>query len=262
MYRPRVIPVLLLKHKGLVKTVCFKNPKYIGDPINAVRIFNDLEADELVFLDITATIEKRTIAKDLIKKIGDEAFMPFAVGGGIKTITDIRELLNAGAEKVVINTAAIENPSLIKEAALIFGNQSLILSVDVKKNIFGNKKIYVKRGRVAIKRDIIDYCNYMVELGIGEILINSIDRDGTMNGYDLELIRLVSESVKVPVIAVGGAGKLEDMVEAVKIGKVNAVAAGSLFVYHGPRKAVLINYPDKEELKSLFKNIYVNEIYE
>lgn len=253
MFRPRVIPVLLLSGSGLVKTVKFKNPKYIGDPINAVKIFNDLEADELVFLDITATNQHRTISSSLIKDIGDEAYMPFAAGGGIKNLNDIREILSYGAEKVVLNSCLMANHGLVSEAAGKFGSQSIIVSIDVRRNVFGGYKIYTKSGSVKINSNLTDFCCQMQELGAGEILINSIDNDGVMSGYDYDLIKLVSNSVSIPVIACGGAGNLNDFSKAVFDSGASAVAAGSMFVFHGPRRAVLINYPPKKELMRIFK---------
>lgn len=254
MFLPRIIPVLLLKGKGLVKTINFKEPRYIGDPINAVKIFNDLKADELVFLDIAASKEGRTIAIDLVKNIGDEAFMPFAVGGGIKSVKQIGALISAGAEKVVINTESINNQALIPEAANHFGSQSIIVSIDVKKNIFGDYKIYTGSGKIKNHVDLIDHIHNIERLGAGEILINSIDNDGLMSGYDLKLIKVVTESVTIPVIACGGAGCLDHLKQTFDYTNVSALAAGSMFVYHGSRKAVLINYPSKIELLRLFKD--------
>jgi len=254
MFLPRVIPVLLLKGKGLVKTVKFKNPTYIGDPINAVRIFNDLKADELIFLDITASKEKRLISLELVKEIGDEAFMPFGVGGGISNIHQIEDILKAGAEKVILNTNAFLKPKLIKESSKYFGSQSIVVSIDVKKSIFGKYDIYIFDGSKKVKIDIGEYAKKIEDLGAGEIIINSIDKDGMMNGYDLEIIKFLSEKVNVPVIACGGAGNLIHFKQAFEKGKAHSLAAGSLFVYHGARKAVLINYPTKKELKELFIN--------
>ena len=253
MFRPRVIPVLLLKDKGLIKTVKFNKSRYIGDPINAVRIFNDLEADELVFLDIYASKEKRTISLDLVKEIGDEAYMPFAVGGGINKLTDVEKILKAGAEKVVLNTVLYTNVELIKEISKRFGSQSIIASVDVKKNFFGKNIACIKSGKDKVSVPLIDYIKNIEQMGAGEIMINSIDRDGVMKGYDISLIKRVSENVDIPVIACGGAGCLNDMREASIKAYASALAAGSLFVYHGPRNAVLINYPEKEELNEIFR---------
>ena len=253
MFLPRVIPVLLLKNKGLVKTVKFKAPKYVGDPINAVKIFNDLEADELVFLDITASKEGRPISTELVKNIGDEAFMPFAVGGGITELKQIEELLKAGAEKVVLNTASLKKPRLITEASEFFGNQSIVVSIDVKKNIFNKKTVWINDGKQNTKLDPISHAKAVEQLGAGEIIINSIDNDGVMEGYDIELIKSISNAVSIPVVACGGAGGLDDLKDAYQYGKASALAAGSMFVFHGPRRAVLINYPEKNELLKLFE---------
>ncbi|MBA4320946.1 MAG: imidazole glycerol phosphate synthase subunit HisF [Flavobacterium sp.] len=254
MFIPRIIPVLLLKGKGLVKTVKFnkKTASYIGDPINAVKIFNDMEADELVFLDILASLENRSVSVETVKDIGDEAFMPFAVGGGIKTIDQIKELINAGAEKVILNTVSIENPELITQASGLFGNQSIIISIDVKKNSSGKYKVYSHCGSKETKLNPVEYARQVALLGAGEIMINSIDRDGTMEGYDLELVQKIADAVSVPLIACGGAGKLTDFYNAAKTGNASAVAAGSMFVFHGQKRAVLINYPSKEEMKEIF----------
>jgi cyclase len=253
MFRPRIIPTLLLRNLGLVKSVGFKDYKYIGDPINAVKIFNDLKADELVFLDILASKEKRVISLDFVLKVGDEANMPFSVGGGLRTIRDIRSVLRAGAEKVVINTYAAEDPAFIRKAAEEFGSSTITVCIDVKKKIFGKQQVYINGGSKATSLDPVPFAKLMEEMGAGELIINSIDRDGSMEGYDIELIRTVSDSVTIPVVALGGAGKLNDLNEAVKNGHASAVAAGSLFVFHGPRRAVLINYPQPEELKNIFK---------
>jgi cyclase len=257
MFRPRIIPVLTLKGKGLVKTIKFdkKKARYIGDPINAVHIFNDLEADELIFLDITASLENRCISPELVKSIGEEAYMPFAVGGGITNIKQIHELISAGAEKVVINTACIKTPGLISEASRQFGNQSILAAIDVRKNLFGRYKIFVYDGSRQVNTDIEQHIKTLEKSGAGELFINSIDRDGTMSGYDLELVKYISDLVKIPVIACGGAGKLSDLANVTGMANASAAAAGSLFIFHGSRNAVLINYPDKAELLMTLENI-------
>lgn len=252
MFLPRIIPVLLLSGKGLVKTTRFKSPKYIGDPINAVKIFNDLKADELVFLDINASKEGRYISKEIVKNIGDEAFMPFGVGGGISEIRQVEELLKAGAEKVIINTQAFHNPNLVKDAASNFGSQSVVVSVDVKRSLFGKQTVFVKCGCVNTGMNVIEYAKRIEELGAGELILNSIDNDGMMQGYDIDLIKKVSSSVNIPVVACGGAGTYEDLRKAYNEGEAHALSAGSMFVYHGPRKAVLINYPSKVEIREVF----------
>ncbi len=252
MFRPRVIPVLLLKGQGLVKTMQFNTSRYIGDPINAVRIFNDLEVDELVFLDILASKENRTISVDLVKQIGDEAYMPFAVGGGIKTIKDALALIKAGAEKIILNTTFVKQPALVSNLAATIGNQSVVVSIDVKKNWLGNYYAYSCGATEKVSETPIDLARKAEQLGAGEIIINSIDQDGKMQGYDLELIRQITQSVSIPVVACGGAGKLHHLRDAVEAG-AHAVAAGSLFVYHGARNAVLVNYPDKNQLIKNFR---------
>jgi cyclase len=252
MFRPRIIPVLLLRNLGLVKSVRFKDFRYIGDPINAVRIFNDLHADELVFLDITASKEKRKISLDFVRKVGDECNMPFAVGGGIRTIEDIREILNSGAEKVVINTVAAEKPDFIRQASEEFGSSTIVISMDVKKKFLGDNTVWTYSGSKATNYDPVTYAKLVAEKGTGEIIIQSIDHDGMMEGYDIDLISEISNSVTIPVIACSGAGSYQHLRQAVKEANASAVAAGSLFVYHGARRAVLVNYPSPEELSKMF----------
>lgn len=252
MFRPRVIPCLLLKNNGLVKSVKFRDYTYIGDPLNAVKIFNEKNADELIFLDITATKEKRTISVDLVKKIGEECDMPFAVGGGICKTEQIRDLLKAGAEKVCINSFVFEDFSFIRKAADEFGSSTIVVSVDVKKKLLGKQQVFVQAGTKSTGMDPVSYVQKVAEMGAGEIIINSIDLDGTMQGYDTELIKSVADAVDVPVVALGGAGSLNHLKEAVDKGNASAVAAGSMFVFHGPRRAVLINFPTQKELMNLF----------
>ncbi len=246
MYRPRIIPVLTLKDKGLIKTVGFGNYKYIGDPINAVKIFNDKEVDELVFLDIHASKENRTIDTNLIKEIADEAFMPFAAGGCIKDVTSALAIIKAGAEKVVINSAFAERPQLVTEIANETGNQSVIVSIDVKKNWLGKWQAFAYSGTKKTTKGPLELALMAEDYGAGEIMLTSISNDGKMEGYDLELIESICQKTNIPVIACGGAGNTQDFQKAIKAG-ANAVAAGSMFVYHGPHKAVLINYPEKQK---------------
>lgn len=248
MIRPRVIPCLLLKNEGLVKTVKFKDPKYLGDPINIVRIFNDKEVDELVFLDITATIENRRPNFELLGKITSECFMPLGYGGGIRDMDDVKRLLAMGVEKIVLNTSAVENPSLIRAAADYAGSQAVIISMDVKKTLFDKYEIFTRSGKTGTGLDPVKFAVEMERQGAGEILVNSIDRDGTMQGYDLELIRRVADSVTVPVVACGGAGNIQHLAEAIQAG-ASAAGAGSMFVFQGPLRGVLISYPAQEELK-------------
>ncbi len=249
MLKTRVIPCLLLRNKGLVKTVKFKDPRYVGDPFNAVKIFNDKEVDELIFLDITATLEKRKPNFKIISEIASECFMPFGYGGGISTLEEVQELFNLGVEKVILNTQAAENPSFVERCARLFGSQSIVISIDVKKSLFGKHEVYTRSGTKNIKLEPTLYARQMQEAGAGEIFLNSIDRDGTMQGYDLPLIRKVSEAVKVPVVACGGAEKIEDFEQAVREGRASAVSAGSMFVFHGKHRAVLITYPSIKDLE-------------
>jgi len=248
----RVIPCLLLKGQGLVKTVKFKHPKYVGDPINAVKIFNDKEVDELIFLDIEATVEGRRPPIKLISEIASECFMPLSYGGGLNDLDDIKAIFNLGVEKVIINSYAVENPHFINEASKLYGNQSIVVAIDVRKNSAGKYEIFTRGGGKKTGLDPVQHAMEMERLGAGEIFLNSIDRDGTMEGYDIDLIKKVTESVSIPVIACGGAGKISDFVDAVKKGGASAAAIGSLFVFHGKHRAVLINYPEKEDWVGLF----------
>jgi cyclase len=249
MLRTRVIPCLLLKGQGLVKTVKFRNPKYVGDPINAVKIFNDKEVDELVFLDIEATVERRKPPIKLISDIASECFMPLAYGGGLRDLNDIKTIFNLGVEKVIINSYAIENSDFVKEASKRYGTQSIVVAVDVKRNAFGKYEVFSLGGRKKTKLNLVDHSKEMEELGAGEIFLNSIDRDGTMEGYDVVMIKRVTEAVSIPVIACGGAGRISDFTEAVRKGGASAVAAGSMFVFHGKHRAVLITYPLMKDLE-------------
>lgn len=253
MLRYRIIPTLLLKNNGLVKTTRFKNPVYVGDPINAVKIFNEKEVDELIILDITATLENNEINYKNIEEIISEAFMPIGYGGGINNMEQIEKLFKIGVEKVILNTSAHLNPSLIKKAALTFGNQSIVVAIDIKKDIFGNNKIYTHSGTKKQSINLLTALKTYEDLGVGEIFINSIERDGTMKGYDYNLIKLVSENITVPVVASGGAGEIDHFLQAINSG-ASAVAAGAMFVFHGVHRAVLINYPKYIELEKLIKH--------
>ena len=252
MYRPRIIPVLLLKNLGLVKSVRFNNYKYIGDPINAVKIFNELKADELVFLDIEATNQNRLISLEFVKEIGEEANMPFAVGGGIKSLDDIRKVTNAGAEKVIINSAAALNPKFIESAAKVFGSSTITVCIDVKKKFLGGIKTWTNSGTKSTSFFPLDFAKKMQEAGAGEIIIQSIERDGMMNGYDIDLIRNISEAITIPVVALGGAGNIEDLINGAKYGFANGLAAGSMFVFQGANRGVLLNYIPEIKKRSYF----------
>ena len=252
MLGTRVIPCLLLDRGRLVKTVKFRDPKYVGDPINAVRIFNDKEVDELIVLDIGATAHARDIDFGLLGELAGECFMPFAYGGGIATMSDIERLFRLGVEKVVLNTAAVESPELVRQASSAFGSQSVVVAVDVKRDWFGRPGVRVRGGRKSVKTGFRDHLVAMQVAGAGELVINSIDRDGTRSGYDVDLLREAAAAVTVPVIALGGAGSLRDMRYAADQAGVSALAAGSLFVLHGPNRAVLIQYPGYAALRKVF----------
>ena len=252
MVRYRIIPCLLLKNHGLVKTIKFSNPSYVGDPINIVRIFNDKEVDELVFLDISATIEKREIPFHRISQIAEECFMPLGYGGGIRHLEDVKEILSLGVEKVIINTYAIENPTFIRKSADLVGSQSVVVSIDVKRNFLGKYHVYTHGGSKNTGVDPVTHAVNMEAAGAGELLLNSMDRDGTMTGFDLDLIKRVTEAVNIPVVACGGAREKIDLVKAIKKGGAAAAAAGSMFVFHGKHRAVLISYPNQEMIQTEF----------
>lgn len=248
MLKTRVIPCLLLKGSGLVKTQRFKEPKYVGDPINAIRIFNDKEVDELLLLDITASREGKGPAFDTIRDIASECFMPVAYGGGIRSMDDIRRILKAGIEKVVLNTAAIDNPQLVRQAADEFGSQAVVVSIDARRKLLGRYEVVARGATQGTGLHPVEQAQKMEQCGAGEIFLTAVDRDGTMEGYDLELLQRVASKVHVPVIAAGGAGKVQDFGDAVRHG-ASAVSAGAMFVFHGPHRAVLITYPGRAELE-------------
>jgi imidazole glycerol-phosphate synthase subunit HisF len=249
MFRPRIIPVLLLNRDHLVKSLNFKNYRYIGDPINAVRIFNELKADELSFLDISATKNNRSISIDIIKDIGEEANMPFSVGGGIKDLSRIREIISAGAEKVIIGSHAVVDPEFIKQAAEEFGSSTITVCMDVKKKLLGKKQVWTINGSRPSGIDPLEFAQLMEEYGAGEIIVQSIENDGKMKGYDLELIKNISDNLNIPTVALGGAGNLDDLKMAYTHAHASGLAAGSLFVYYGSNKGVLINYPEKQDIR-------------
>lgn len=249
MRRFRIIPVLLMKNGGLYKTIGFKNPKYIGDPINAVKIFNEKETDELILLDYNASSDSRSIDFKKIEEIAGEAFMPMAYGGAIKTLDDAKRVFDCGFEKVVLNSALFNNIGLINKIADIYGAQAVVGSVDYKKNFFGSSKVYAQSGSKNTGYDPLEWVKKLEQHGVGEIMLNSIDRDGTWTGYDTELISKITAAINVPLIACGGAGKIEDMKDAVKSG-ASAVAAGSMFVFQKKGMGVLISFPTGVNLQS------------
>lgn len=224
---------------------------YIGDPINAVRIFSEKEVDETVVLDICASRDGREPNYQLIEELAGEAFMPLAYGGGIRTLDQIRRLIRSGVEKVVINSAAAESTSIIREAADIFGSQAVVAAIDIRRSIFGKYRVVTKSGTIETKLDLYAYVEHLVSAGVGEIFVNNIDLDGTMKGYDLPLIRSITELVNVPVVACGGAGSTSHLFDGIHAGGASAVAAGSMFVFHGKHKAVLISYPTSLEIDQL-----------
>ncbi|MFN2439281.1 MAG: AglZ/HisF2 family acetamidino modification protein [Chitinophagaceae bacterium] len=242
MRRVRIIPVLLLNKGGLYKTVKFKNAKYVGDPINAVKIFNEKEADELLLLDYKASVENRKPDYAKIKEIAEEAFMPMAYGGGIKNLEDAKKVFDCGFEKIVLNSILFENISLIEKVANIYGSQSVVGCIDVKKNFFGKYHVYSFSGTKNTSREPLKWAKEIESKGVGEIILNSIDNDGTWNGYLFDLIKEVSHKINVPMIACGGAGSEEDFRKAVAAG-ASAVAAGSMFVFQKKEMGVLISFP-------------------
>jgi len=250
MLKTRIIPCLQLIDMSLVKTVQFGNPGYIGDPINTVRIFNELEVDELCFLDIRATIQKRSPNLKILSEIANECFMPLSYGGGVKHSETAKKILSIGFEKIIINTAALENTRLITEIALHSGIQSVIVSIDFKKSIWGGYIVYSNDGTKKKKINHIEWALIAEKAGAGELLITSMDRDGTWNGFDIDIIRNISDAVSIPVIANGGAGSIEDIIKVVRDGKASAVALGSMVVYQQKGMGVLVNFPDKSKLEN------------
>lgn len=246
--KTRVIPTLLLRGYGFVKTVKFKDPTYLGDPVNIVKIFNDKEVDELVILDIMATRENRGPEFELLGDIAGECFMPLAYGGGVRSVDDVKRLTALGFEKVCINTGAVRDPALIRAAAEQFGSSTIVASIDARKKLTGKYKVCVRGGRERTGLSPVEAAQRAEENGAGELLVNSINCDGTMQGYDLKLIQQVAEAVDIPVVACGGAGTVQNFRDAVVLAGASAVAAGSLFVFHGPHRAVLINMPSGVEL--------------
>lgn len=250
MLRTRVIPVLLLRNESLVKTVRFGKFTYVGDPANTVRIFNELEVDELIFLDITASRENRSPNFKVLSDIANECFMPLGYGGGIKSLDQAKAIFDVGFEKVVVNTHAVENPKLICEIAAHFGSQAVVVSIDVKRSLFGRETVYTLDGRRNTRFDPIAWATEVEKLGAGEILLTSIDREGTWAGFDLNLIKCISNEVSIPVIAHGGAGTVEHIRQAVKHSNASAVAVGSMVVFQKKGMGVLVNFPSTKELQA------------
>ncbi len=253
MLRPRIIPSLLIQDSGLVKTVNFKNPKYVGDPINAVKIFNEKEVDELAIFDIDATVKGLEPNFSLIERIANQSRMPLCYGGGVKTVGQAQKILGLGIEKIALSSSVLQNPKLITQIAERVGAQSVIVVLDVKKKLLGGYEVYTHNGKNATGINPFKFIEDAQILGAGEIVINSIDQDGTMKGFDMSLIDKARESSSLPMTVLGGAGNLEDVKKVIDKHKIIGVAAGSLFVFKGKYKAVLINYPNKSEKDLLFK---------
>jgi cyclase len=256
MLRPRIIPSLLMRDKGLVKTVNFKDSKYIGDPINAVRIFNEKEVDELVFFDIDATVQNQEPDYGLIEKIANQCRMPLCYGGGVRTVEQAHRIFSLGVEKIALSSAVIQNPELIVQIADRVGSQSVVVVLDIKKKLFGGYEIYIHNGKISTGIDPLKFVQKIEKYGAGEIIINSIDQDGRMNGYDINLIDKISANISIPLTVLGGAGSLADIEKIIEKYGVIGVGAGSFFVFKGPYKAVLINYPSKEEKDQIFKIMF------
>ena len=251
MLKTRIIPCLLLRNESLVKTVQFKKFGYIGDPANTCRIFNELEVDELAFLDITASREKREPNYKVLQEIADECFMPLSYGGGIRSVQMAERIFNIGFEKIVLNTYPFENPDIISALAKAVGRQSVIVAIDVRKNIWGKYQVYGLSGTLNQKIHPVEWAKEVENLGTGEILLTSIDCEGTWKGFDIDLTSQVAGAVSIPVIANGGAGAVEHIGEIVKKGHASAVALGSMVVYQGKDLGVLVNFPDKEDLEKM-----------
>lgn len=251
MLQKRVIPCLLLYKGGLYKTERFKKPTYIGDPLNAIKIFNDKEVDELIFLDIMASTQNKEPNYQLIEDIASECFMPVCYGGGVKNIEQMRKIYGLGIEKISLSTAVVSQPSILMAASKMFGSQSVVVTIDVKKDIWGRQKVYIKNGKQNTKIDCIEFAKTVQDLGAGELVINSIDNDGLMKGYDLKLLSQIKEHVTIPTVALGGAGELNHIKEAFHLTNIDAVACGSLFVYQGALKGVLINYPTYDKIQAI-----------
>ena len=255
MLRPRIIPCLLIRNNGLVKTINFSEEKYIGDPINAVKIFNEKLVDELMIIDIDATVKMKEPNFNLIKKIAAESQMPISYTGGIKNVEQIKRIISYGVEKVGISSGAIINPELISNASKEVGSQSVVVVLDVKKKILGGYNVYTHNGKNDTGYKVESLAKDLTNRGAGELIINSIDNDGKMKGYDINIIKDIKKTVSVPVTLIGGAGSIDDIKKLVDKFHIIGAAAGSLFVFQGKYKAVLINYPDQDEKNYIFNSL-------
>lgn len=258
MLRTRIIPTLLLRNESLIKTVKFDKFTYIGDPANTVRIFNELEVDELLFLDVTASQEKRKPNIKILSDIAKECFMPLGYGGGITTLDDAKMIFDTGFEKISLNTSIIKNPTLITQIAKHYGSQAVIASIDVKRNLFGTNKVCYQGGKKRINKEPIEFAQMVADYGAGEILLTSVDREGSWSGFDIELVSKISSSVNIPVIAHGGAGNLSHILDVIRLANASAVALGSMVVFQKKGMGVLINYPDElYKIDQLIKDFWV-----
>lgn len=253
MILTRVIPCLLIHNGGLYKTTKFKKPNYIGDPINAVKLFNEKQASELIVIDIDASVKNHYPNFKLIEEIASEAFMPICYGGGVKNIEHMQRIFSSGIEKISVSSLLFEDLEMVKKAVKKFGSSSIVATIDTKKTLFKKQRAYIYNGKKKLPYTIDEVINLLQDSNVGELVVNSIDNDGTMGGYDLNLIQYISKQMNIPVVALGGAGSLDDIIKVIKKGGASAASAGSLFVYHGPRKGVLINYPNEEKLDNLLK---------
>lgn len=251
MLRPRIIPVLLLRRRGLVKTVRFRDASYVGDPINVVRIFNDKEADELILTEIVATRDGKAPDFELLEQIATEAFMPVCYGGGVRTLADAKRILRLGMEKIAVNTAAFDDPRLVATLSGELGSQCVVASVDVKRTWRGGYAVYSHAGRRVPERDPLRWIERLVALGAGEVLLNCVDRDGTMQGYDLELLRRVRGRFDVPIIPCGGAGSVHDISQGLAAAGSSAAGVGARFIYEGPYRAVLVSYLSPRDVSEI-----------
>ncbi len=252
MLQNRVIPVLTIQNNILVKTYKFSKSKYIGDPLNAVRIFNDKEVDEILLIDISATKNNKSPNFELIENISSQCLMPLTYGGGINTISDARRIFSIGVEKISLQRAAFKNPKFIRQLSEIFGKQSIILSVDIKRSFLNKPKIFNYLNGKKSSNNWIETIQELISFGVGEVLLNAVDKDGVLKGPDLELIDLLSDKIDVPLIALGGISGFKDMKDVINVG-ASAVAAGSFFSFYGPHKAVLLTYPKPSEIENLFR---------
>ena len=253
MLQTRIIPCLQLRGESLVKTVQFNKFGYIGDPINTVKIFNDLYVDELAFVDITATIEKREPNYRILSEIADECFMPLSYGGGIDSLEKAEQVFKIGFEKMILNSAPFYNLSVITDIAKIYGSQAVVVAVDVKKNFWGKYEVYSNSGKINQKKNPADWVKMVEDAGAGEILLTNIDREGTWKGFDNHLVKLVTEATQLPVIANGGANSVDNISSAVKDAGASAVALGSMVLYQGKDLGVLVNFPDREKLENALR---------